>query len=145
RVVMAVEAAKYHEQRLRRRPEDYPPCITALLEEGIRCPAPVYARAKDAQKALREEMAAGLRGYDALLCPATTRGAPDAATTGDPAFNSPWSFTGLPVVSFPTGLDGDGLPLGVQVVGRHGGEADLFAAAALCERGRDREIGDPPV
>jgi aspartyl-tRNA(Asn)/glutamyl-tRNA(Gln) amidotransferase subunit A len=145
RIVMAVEAAKYHEERLRRRPEDYPPNITALLEEGINCPAPTYARAKDAQRRLREEMAAVLRGYDALLCPATTRGAPDAATTGDPAFNSPWSFTGLPVVSFPTALDAGGLPLGVQMVGRHGGEADLFAVAAACEANRERDVGDPPL
>jgi len=146
RVVMAVEAAKYHEDRLRRRPEDYPPNVTAPAGgKGIRCPAPAYARAKALQVRLREEMAGALDGVAALICPATTCGAPDAATTGDPAFNSPWSFTGLPVVSMPTGLDRDGMPLGVQLVGAAGSESELFAVAAWCEANRETQIGDPPV
>ncbi len=145
RIVMAVEAAAYHQERLRRHPDDYPPCITRLLEEGIACPAPVYARARQVQAQAREEMAQVLKGVDALLCPATTCGAPAADTTGDPAFNSPWSFTGLPAVSFPTGLDRDGLPLGVQLIGRAGGDGEVFQAALWCEANRDRDIPDPPL
>jgi Asp-tRNA(Asn)/Glu-tRNA(Gln) amidotransferase A subunit family amidase len=145
RRIMAVEAAQYHEERLRRRPEDYPPCITALLREGIACPAPEYARAKELQRAVGSDVEREIPGHAALICPATTRGAPDAKTTGDPAFNSPWSFTGLPVVSIPTGLDGDGLPLGIQLVGREADEAHLFPVAAWCEANRETQIGDPPV
>ena len=40
-------------------------------------------------------------------------------TTGDPVFNSPWSFTGLPTASFPIAFSPDGLPLSLQLVGRH--------------------------
>jgi Asp-tRNA(Asn)/Glu-tRNA(Gln) amidotransferase A subunit family amidase len=145
RVVMAVEAAKYHEERLRRRPEDYPPNITALLREGLECPAPAYARAKELQRRLRGEVEQVIRSCSTLICPATPRGAPDTSTTGDPAFNSPWSFTGLPVVSIPTALDGDGMPLGIQLVGPAGSENELFAVAAWCEANREREIGDPPL
>ena len=65
--------------------------------------------------------------------PATTRPAPDAATTGDPAFNSPWSYTGLPAVSFPSGWTPEGLPLGLQVIGKPWSEAELFRVAAWCE------------
>ncbi len=145
RVIMAVEAAAYHQERMRRHPEDYPRCITALVEEGIACPAPAYARAKEHQAQLREEMGGVLRGLDALICPATTRAAPDRATTGDPAFNSPWSFTGLPVVSFPTALSPDGLPLGVQLVGGEGEDGALFQVALWCEEDRDLDIGEPPL
>jgi aspartyl-tRNA(Asn)/glutamyl-tRNA(Gln) amidotransferase subunit A len=145
RIVMAVEAAAYHEERLRRHPEDYPPCITRLLEEGIACPAPEYARAKEHQAELTEQMAAVLRDVDALICPATTRPAPDTAITGDPAFNSPWSFTGLPVVSLPTALSPDDLPLGVQLVGRAHTEGALFQTAQWCEDQRETDIGDPPM
>jgi Asp-tRNA(Asn)/Glu-tRNA(Gln) amidotransferase A subunit family amidase len=145
RVVMAVESAQFHEERLRRRPEDYPPHITALIREGIDCPAPAYARAKEGQTRLQAEMAELLASVDALICPATTRGAPDAATTGDPAFNSPWSFTGLPVASIPTALDGEGLPLGVQLISAAGGEGRLFAVAAWCEANRETDIGDPSL
>ncbi len=132
RTVMAVEAAAYHEQRLRRHPEDYGPCVTALLREGLACPAPDYARTKEHQRALSGEMEA-LTKECFLLAPATTGPAPDAATTGDPAFNSPWSYTGLPTVSFVAGWTDDGLPLSVQLVGRRWSEAELLAAAAWCE------------
>jgi Asp-tRNA(Asn)/Glu-tRNA(Gln) amidotransferase A subunit family amidase len=133
RTVMAVEAAAYHGSRLSRHPEDYAPKIRALLEEGLACPAPEYARCKELQQQLAREMLACFDGIDALLTPATTGPAPDAATTGDPAFNSPWSFTGLPTVSLPAGRDNDGMPLAIQLVGRPWDEAGLLAAAAWCE------------
>ena len=37
RIVMGVEAAMFHEARLRRHPEDYDPNIRGLLEEGLAC------------------------------------------------------------------------------------------------------------
>ena len=144
RTIMAVEAAMYHQERLARHPDDYGPNITHLVREGIACPAPEYARCKSHQMRLTEDMHSVLASVEALLCPATTRSAPDAATTGDPAFNSPWSYTGLPVVSLPVMLDEDGLPLCVQLVGSHGAEAQLFAVAAWCEGRLGAGIGKPP-
>jgi aspartyl-tRNA(Asn)/glutamyl-tRNA(Gln) amidotransferase subunit A len=132
RIVMAVEAAAFHEARLRREPDDYQPCIRALLEEGLRCPAPEYARTKEHQVALTAEMNQ-LLFDEVLLTPATTTPAPSAATTGDPAFNSPWSYTGLPTVSLPVGLTPDGLPLAIQLVGKRGSEDGLLKVAAWCE------------
>ena len=83
-----------------------------LLEEGLACPAPEYARCKEHQRPLKTDMLACFDGVDVLLTPATTGPAPDAATTGDPAFNSPWSYTGLPTVSFPGGLEPGGVAAG---------------------------------
>jgi aspartyl-tRNA(Asn)/glutamyl-tRNA(Gln) amidotransferase subunit A len=74
-----------------------------------------------------------LDGLDALLTPAARGPAPDARTTGDPAFNSPWSYTGLPTVSLPAAWSPEGLPLALQLVGRPWGETELFGAAAWCE------------
>lgn len=133
RTVMAVEAASYHGERLQRHPEDYDPNIRGLLEEGLACPAPEYARCKDHQRQLSREMLACFEGVDALLAPATTSPAPDRRTTGDPAFNSPWSYTGLPVVSFPVKQCAEGLPLCVQLVGKPWAEAELLAASAWAE------------
>jgi aspartyl-tRNA(Asn)/glutamyl-tRNA(Gln) amidotransferase subunit A len=144
RVVMAVEAAAYHEERLLRHPEDYEPSITALLNEGLSCPAPEYARCKKHQEELSRQMEACFAGVDCLICPATPIPAPDAATTGDPVFNSPWSYTGLPVVSFPVGFSPDGLPLSVQLIGPRTGET-LFAAAAWCEEALGFTVGQPPA
>jgi aspartyl-tRNA(Asn)/glutamyl-tRNA(Gln) amidotransferase subunit A len=133
RTVMTVEAAAYHEPRLRRYPDDYEPRIRGLLEEGLACPAPEYARTKEHQRDLAAAMQVCLHDVDALLTPATTDAAPAADTTGDPAFNSPWSYTGLPTVSLPAGWTKDGLPLALQLVGRPWGEAELLAVAAWCE------------
>ena len=57
------------------------------------------------------------KNVDAWITPATVGTAPDPSTTGDPAFNSPWSYTGLPTVSFPIGLAPDGLPVAIQLIG----------------------------
>ncbi len=133
RVVMAVEAAMFHEPRLRKHPEDYAPKIRSLLEEGLAYTGPEYARCREHQRRLTEAMRPCFDGLDGLLAPGTTDPAPDAGTTGDPAFNSPWSYTGLPSVSFLSGWSEEGLPLGLQVVGRPWSEAALLATAAWCE------------
>jgi aspartyl-tRNA(Asn)/glutamyl-tRNA(Gln) amidotransferase subunit A len=143
RVVMAVEAAAYHAERLRRHPDDYGPRIAALLEEGLACPAPEYARCKAHQEQMRREVLPCLEEVDALLTPATPGPAPDAATTGDPVFNAPWSYLGFPTVCFPGGASPEGLPLGIQLGGRPWGEGELFAAAAWCEDTLGVHLGEP--
>jgi aspartyl-tRNA(Asn)/glutamyl-tRNA(Gln) amidotransferase subunit A len=143
RTVMAVEAARYHEVRFRRHPEDYPPRIRGLIEEGLACSATEYARCKEHQARLTTEMAHCFGGVDVLLTPATRGAAPAADTTGDPAFNSPWSYTGLPTVSFPAGWNEEGLPLAIQLIGRAWDEARLFRAAAWCEAAVALEQREP--
>jgi aspartyl-tRNA(Asn)/glutamyl-tRNA(Gln) amidotransferase subunit A len=150
RTVMAVEALQFHEQRLARHPQDYGPNITKLLREGAACPATEYARAQELQQRMRDDSFDWFRGaggawLDGWLLPATTGPAPDKATTGDPAFNSPWSFTGLPAVSVPGGRSADGMPLSIQLVMRNFAEPPLFAAAAWCEQALAYPIQDPPL
>jgi aspartyl-tRNA(Asn)/glutamyl-tRNA(Gln) amidotransferase subunit A len=128
--IMAVEAAAYHLPRFRRHPEDYPPKITSLIERGIRTPATDYARHRQFQSQLAQELRTRFR---LLLAPATLDAAPPADSTGDPAFNAPWSLTGMPVISLPVGWTDDGLPLAVQLVAKRNQEDDLFRTAAWCE------------
>ena len=144
RTVMAVEAAAFHEPRLRSHPEDYPANIRSLVQEGIATPAPEFARVKKHQRELSTEMRLLVRAAGTImLSPATTGPAPPAETTGDPAFNSPWSYTGLPTVSIPIGLSPDGLPLALQLVGQSGEEARLLEAAAWCEEVLNVALGEP--
>jgi aspartyl-tRNA(Asn)/glutamyl-tRNA(Gln) amidotransferase subunit A len=44
-------------------------------------------------------------------------------------FTAPASLTGQPAVSVPCGRDADGMPIGLQLLGRSGGEAALLALA----------------
>jgi aspartyl-tRNA(Asn)/glutamyl-tRNA(Gln) amidotransferase subunit A len=143
RVVMGVESAMFHEPRLRRHPEDYDPNIRSLLEEGLQRSATEYAETKKHQRRLKAEMEACFHGLDVLATPAAPGPAPDATTTGDPVFNSPWSYTGLPTVCFPHARSAEGMPLGLQLIGRAWGEADLLAAAAWCEDALGFEVGEP--
>jgi Asp-tRNA(Asn)/Glu-tRNA(Gln) amidotransferase A subunit family amidase len=133
RVIMASEAAALHEHRLAEHPDDYPPKIRGLIEEGMATTAPEYLRCREHQHQSGREVLACFDGVDALIVPAAPGPAPDRSTTGDPAMNSPWSYTGLPVVSLPIGLAPDGLPLAIQLVGRPFTESRLFATARWCE------------
>lgn len=134
RRMMATESAAVHEQRINQHPEDYGPCITELIQEGLRCRGTDYVRTRDHQVLTKRIILETLEGYDVLICPATTSAAPTPETTGNPAFNSPWSYTGLPTVSFPIGLSRDGLPLAVQLVGRAGQDTEPFEWARWCEQ-----------
>jgi len=145
RTVMAVEAAVFHGPRLRRHPEDYQQKIQALLEEGLSCPGPEYARCKQRQWELAAAMPSCFAGADVLVTPATMGPAPDAGSTGDPAFNSPWSYTGLPTLSLPAGWDAEGLPLAIQLIAPPWAEGELFAAAAWCEQVLAFERREPPL
>jgi Asp-tRNA(Asn)/Glu-tRNA(Gln) amidotransferase A subunit family amidase len=135
-IVMSVEAAGWHRERFARHPDDYPPRIRSLIETGLSTSAADYTAAKQHQMKLSDEMDALLETGDAafLLTPATTDPAPPADTTGSPAFNAPWSYTGLPTVSIPTGLKIEGLPLAIQLVGPRHMDADLLNVAEFCER-----------
>jgi amidase len=53
------------------------------------------------------------------------------------------SLTGLPVASVPCGLDGDRLPVGIQVIGRPADEESVLALAAVIER--SHPIGHPTL
>ena len=79
-------------------------------------------------------MARCFDGIHGLVMPATTGPAPTAETTGNPLFNSPWSYTGVPSVSFPVERTPDGLPLAIQIVGAHGSDGEVLCIAHLCEQ-----------
>jgi Asp-tRNA(Asn)/Glu-tRNA(Gln) amidotransferase A subunit family amidase len=73
--------------------------------------------------------------YDGLLLPTAGTPAPRGlGSTGDPYFCAPWSFSGMPAIALPSGVDGTGLPLSVQLVGARFAEARLLGAAGWCER-----------
>src|SRR5690606_4161929 len=114
RRIMAVEAAAYHAPRFRAHPDDYPPLFRAMIEEGLATAAVDYADSKRHQRALRRQCDLLLRAFDVLLTPAATGPAPRERSTGDPSFNSPWSYTGLPTISLPAARTAGGLPLAVQ-------------------------------
>jgi Asp-tRNA(Asn)/Glu-tRNA(Gln) amidotransferase A subunit family amidase len=131
---MAVEAAEYHRPWFPARRDEYGPNIAALLDEGWQVSSVDYAEALRGQLEFRRQTLQALQGFDALLLAATSGPAPSPETTGNPKFNSLWSYAGLPTVSIPCAIASDGLPLSLQFVGAMFGEGSLLATAAWCER-----------
>jgi Asp-tRNA(Asn)/Glu-tRNA(Gln) amidotransferase A subunit family amidase len=104
-----------------------------LIERGRDVPAAQVAAAHASMASLRARLDGYLRErrLDGFLCPSAPGTAPlGLSSTGDPIMNLPWTHAGLPVVSLPSaGLHG--LPLGLQVAGRFGGDEELLG---LCAR-----------
>jgi Asp-tRNA(Asn)/Glu-tRNA(Gln) amidotransferase A subunit family amidase len=136
RRVMAAEAAVVHSDWLDEFPGDYPPRIRDLILEGRSLKAQVYleARARIPTTMQKYAEAISRRNVLALITPATLGTAPDLSTTGDPAFNSPWSYIYAPTVSLPTGLASDGMPLAIQLIGWFQRDWELLDTAEWCEQ-----------
>jgi len=95
----------------------------------------LQGRARLAEAQRRCAAAAG--GYDILLCasapcqPVRIDG-PDKTTRMN-ALTKPFNALGWPALSLPAGVDRDGLPMGLQVVGVPGSDAAVLRAAAALE------------
>ena len=144
RLIMAVEAATFHEPMYRRQAEDYQPKLRAMLAEGLEVDGIDYSRALERRRQFTTDMAEAAKQCDVLLTP----GAPsppqaDRTNTGDPAFQGPWTSCGFPAIALPSGLAESGVPLGIQMVASPFAEARLLSAAAWCESVLDVSLNPP--
>jgi Asp-tRNA(Asn)/Glu-tRNA(Gln) amidotransferase A subunit family amidase len=134
-IIVRAEAAAYHAPLYAKHAAAYPPKIRELIEAGGAVRAVDYLAAQHQRRAFREEMAAIAGRYDALFLPTVAAPAPRGlGSTGDPYFCAPWSFTGMPAIALPSGVDAAGLPLSVQLAAGAFAEARLLNAAAWGER-----------
>jgi aspartyl-tRNA(Asn)/glutamyl-tRNA(Gln) amidotransferase subunit A len=98
---------------------------------------------------LTEAVDRALDGLDVLITTTTlTPAAPFAAfaegSVWTPMRTLPFNVTGHPAISLPCGFSG-GLPLGLQIIGRHGDEVMLFRAAQAFEASTDHAAQRPQV
>ncbi len=119
------------------------PLILRLADRGRRLSMRDLYRAIDGRIALAVAARAFFAHLDLLVGPvmpvppyATDRDVPEGFADEDWSwcpYTYPWNMTGQPAASVPIGFTRDGLPVGVQIVGRIGGEADVLRAAAAIE------------
>jgi len=89
-----------------------------------------YIAAIDKAEVIRHQLDGLFAEVDALITPSAPGEAPiGLQSTGDPVFQKIWTLTGMPTVSLPVMTGPNGLPIGLQVVGRRGCDADLFRVA----------------
>ena len=134
RILMTTEAADAHREWFDGRADDYSPNVRGVIENGLKASAVDYLRAKEVQATFSREMGEAMRPFDVVMTPSTPTAAPrDLSTTGDPMFQSPFTFGGFPTISLPSGFDSVSMPLGVQLGTPHWEEERLLSVAAWCE------------
>jgi aspartyl-tRNA(Asn)/glutamyl-tRNA(Gln) amidotransferase subunit A len=100
-----------------------------------------YLRAQKVRTRILQDFEEAFKHCDALLTPATPSAAFGYGEKGDDPvamylndiFTVTANLAGLPALALPAGLDGQGLPLGLQVIGKALDEASCFKVAAAIE------------
>jgi Asp-tRNA(Asn)/Glu-tRNA(Gln) amidotransferase A subunit family amidase len=109
------------------------------LKDGARVPTEDYLAALHALRQEERRLAQQLGGFDCVMTPSGAGPAPSGlASTGESTFNRTWSALGWPAIHLPTTASKEALPLGVQLVGKHGADEVLFHQAAALHRLIDR-------
>ncbi|PLZ02921.1 amidase [Burkholderia sp. WAC0059] len=133
-IIARVEALRAIGPLAQRHPELVSAHMHTLIEAGAAVPAAQYEAALALQARLRGESKALLAGCDAFVTPSAP-GEPPAGIddTGDATFCAPWSLTGSPAVTVPSGRSENHLPFGFQVVGAFGEDRHTLQVAAWVE------------
>jgi len=129
RVIMATDMAHNFGALVERGGEASSKQLRDLLAEGGKTDALRYLAAQSNAKRYALGLDEIFKKYDAILTPSAPGIAPKGMATGNPAFNTLWSLTGLPAVSLPLLSGEGGMPIGVQLVGPAGDDARLLRTA----------------
>lgn len=143
-----------HLDKVRDTPDMVGPNVRANVEEGLRYSALDVTRAMKQQTVIYQRWQRFFEDYDVILSPAVTL-SPRPWTELFPSeidgkatrtyfhwLAAAYAVTivGHPAISLPVGLDRNGMPFGLQIVGPRGGDAKVLAVAAALEAAL---AGDP--
>jgi aspartyl-tRNA(Asn)/glutamyl-tRNA(Gln) amidotransferase subunit A len=147
RIVQAVEVAAAHAPWFERQRDRYAPAVRARIEAGYGLAGEAYLRAQRHRRLFTRAFATAMGGLDVVLAPAspvlappieaeevTIRGARRPVRDALLSCAAPLSQLDCPMVAVPAGVR-EGLPVGLQLIGRPGSEALLLRVAAAVEAG----------
>ena len=151
--VLVSEAAAYHQSNYEQRPQDYSDDVRMRFQGALEQKAADYVRAaRFRDEARRTADDALLSKVDLLAMPTTIRTAVpiDSVAKDDPTLGltrctMPFDFTGQPAISVPCGFTEQGLPVGLQLVGRRFDERTVLRAAHAFETESGVPRPRPPV
>jgi Asp-tRNA(Asn)/Glu-tRNA(Gln) amidotransferase A subunit family amidase len=124
------EMAKCYYAYERRGRDVLSPVMQRTMDAGKTILARDYISALDWPRLLNAALDEIFDRCDAILCPATPGPAPAGLeSTGSAIYNGLWTLCGVPVVTLPLFEASNGLPMGVQLVGRRGNDARLLRTA----------------
>ncbi len=129
-LILAAEAAQVHARWYKKYGDRYHAKTAALIERGLAIPKSDLETALIGRRQFIQELLRLMdeHGLDLWISPAAPGTAPKGLeSTGDPIMNLPWTHSGIPTVSIPSGVNKEGLPLGLQIAGRWYEDETLFA------------------
>ena len=130
KAVQMFETARSLRHEHRHHAHQLSPSLLALLEDGMRISGETHAQNLLAVAQQRHAAAELFLDHDVLLAPSALGEAPAGLeTTGDPLFCRGWTLLGLPCIHLPFTHGRQGLPVGLQLVGRFAEDHRLVAAA----------------
>jgi Asp-tRNA(Asn)/Glu-tRNA(Gln) amidotransferase A subunit family amidase len=129
KTIMEADMAHNLRREFEKGREKLSPAMQQAIERGRATTAKDYLAAQELARALEAALGEIAFAYDAILTPAAAGPAPIGTATGNPAFATLWTLTGVPAVSLPLLADEKGLPMGVQLVARRGDDARLLRTA----------------
>lgn len=131
------------------------PLIRSVAVSGAKVSLPGYMKAMEQRMAIAAAAKAFFERFDLLVGPVMPvpayplgRDVPEGYASEDwdwCPYTYPWNMTGQPAASVPIGFTAAGLPVGVQIVGRMGSEADVLRAARAIEIARPLHLRRPPM
>lgn len=156
-VVQRTEAYTYHWEYFSKTPELYHPDTLKRLKSGKDITTADYDSARRKLDEFRRSAANLFKNVDLIVTP----------TTAVPPFTisellgdleqlrakelitvrntRPFNFLGLPTISVPCGFTGSGLPIGLQISGKPGGEATVLSLAYAYERATEWHKSRPTL
>ena len=149
--IYAVElpsATAFHDRWLAEgRAAHYEPDVRALVEIGRYVTGADYLKAEQFRRVLMDDFRRVFGEVDVIAVPTTAitgwkhgattleiGGREESVLAASWRLTFPFNLTGLPAISVPCGFDGDGMPVGLQLVGRPFAEATILCVAHAYER-----------
>jgi aspartyl-tRNA(Asn)/glutamyl-tRNA(Gln) amidotransferase subunit A len=133
--ILAMEASAYHHPILRARLGDYGEFMRQRILAAFAYDPRAFVRAQQARAVLRQRCDTIFERIDLLSTPSQPDVAPLLGSLGSLAFTAPFNILGWPAISVPAGTSADGLPFGLQLVGKPWDEATVLRAARVVEAG----------
>lgn len=129
--VLEYELAHIHGELETTHPDKVSKAWLAAIIRGKGIADSAYLDALHAIHRMQSTFWGALGALDALIVPAAPHAAPEGMRTGDPRYIIPFTTLGGPIATVPVGLAPSGLPLGVMLCGKPGGDTDLLSHALL--------------
>ncbi|HQT77087.1 MAG: amidase [Rhodospirillales bacterium 20-64-7] len=129
-IVMNAESARALGWEMAHRRDQLTPGLRERMEFGLNQPEAALRNAYAVFESTQQAFPDVLDGLDVLVTPSAPGEAPHGLDwTGDPAFNFIWTSLHVPCVTVPVGAGPNGLPLGIQIVGRRNDDRAVLAWA----------------